>query len=50
LLVSHEPPRGTRSVSEWLADAGPWLGRTYLPEISRHYAPSTSAHARADER
>lgn len=45
LLVSHEPPRGRRLVSEWLAEAGPWLGRTYLPEISRHYLPPVPAPA-----
>lgn len=48
LLVSNEPPRGTRRVSEWLDDAGPWLGKAYLPEIARHYAPPSPAHARSD--
>lgn len=37
LLVSHHAPRGGRPVSAWLTEAGPWLGRTYLPEIARHF-------------
>jgi uncharacterized protein YbjT (DUF2867 family) len=32
LLTSHQPPLGTTRVSDWLADAGSWLGRRWLPE------------------
>ena len=37
LLVSREHPRGTASFTDWLAEAGPWLGRAYLPEVARHF-------------
>ncbi|HEX2194523.1 MAG TPA: NAD(P)H-binding protein [Candidatus Limnocylindria bacterium] len=43
LLVSRDPPRGTRRVSDWLRSAGPWLGRCYLPEVARHFATATPA-------
>ena len=33
LLASDQPPLGTTRVSDWLADAGSWLGRTWLPEV-----------------
>jgi nucleoside-diphosphate-sugar epimerase len=38
LLVSREPPLGERRFTEWLADASPWLGRSYLSEVGRHFA------------
>jgi uncharacterized protein YbjT (DUF2867 family) len=37
LLTSHQPPRGHRRVSDWLRDNGSWLGRSYLPEVGRHF-------------
>jgi NADH dehydrogenase len=36
LLVSHEPPRGTHSVLDWLAAHGADAGRTYSSEFKRH--------------
>jgi len=36
LLVSQEPPRGTQSVTAWLRDHGPELGRDYASELARH--------------
>ena len=38
LLVSHELPRGTTSLSAWLEANGDWLGRRYLNEVGRHFA------------
>lgn len=40
LLVSRELPRGSRLFSDWLAEAGTWLGRSYLSEVGRHFAPT----------
>ena len=37
LLVSRQPALGHRRFSEWVADAGPWLGRRYLSEVGRHF-------------
>ena len=37
LLVSHQPPLGIARLSEWLVSAAPWLGRRYIPEVSRHF-------------
>lgn len=39
VLVSRELPRGRRLFSDWLAANGDRLGRAYLPEVPRHYAP-----------
>ena len=36
-LVSTEPPRGTRSVTAWLAAHGAELGLRYASEIKRHF-------------
>lgn len=36
LLLSHEPPRGTHSVRQWLLDHGQELGRSYVSEFARH--------------
>ena len=33
LLVSHELPRGTTSLTAWLEANGRWLGRRYLNEV-----------------
>lgn len=38
-LVSRELPRGRRSFGDWLTANGERLGRAYLPEVARHYAP-----------
>lgn len=35
LLRIHQPPLGTTRFSEWLTQAAPWLGRTYLSEVGR---------------
>jgi NADH dehydrogenase len=37
LLVSRDLPRGTTRFTDWLAASGAWLGRDYLPEVSRHF-------------
>ena len=39
LLVSHEAPRGTHSVSGWLREHGAELGRAYASEFARHVSP-----------
>lgn len=38
LLVSHEPPRGTRSFRAWIRERRDVLGRRYSNEIRRHFA------------
>lgn len=40
LLVSREQPRGTTRLSDWLAANGDWLGRRYVNEVTRHFAPA----------
>jgi NADH dehydrogenase len=40
VLVSHDIPRGRRSFAGWLDANGPRLGRHYLPEVARHFAPN----------
>ena len=37
ILVSHEPPRGTTRLSEWLAANRESVGRRYASEMDRHY-------------
>ena len=37
LLVSHEPPRGTHRVDDWLLRSAHVLGRKYASELSRHF-------------
>jgi nucleoside-diphosphate-sugar epimerase len=37
ILVSHEPPRGTTRLSEWLAVNRDTVGRRYASEMDRHY-------------
>jgi uncharacterized protein YbjT (DUF2867 family) len=39
LLVSADPPRGRASFREWLAAAGPSLGRSYVSELDRNFRP-----------
>jgi uncharacterized protein YbjT (DUF2867 family) len=39
LLVSHSPPLGRTSFTAWLTEASPWLGRSYLSEVKRHFEP-----------
>jgi NADH dehydrogenase len=36
-LLSHQPPRGTESVSGWLRENGPGLGRRYVNDLDRHF-------------
>jgi uncharacterized protein YbjT (DUF2867 family) len=38
LLVSHQQPRGTTRLSDWLTANGDWLGRRYVNEVNRHFA------------
>jgi uncharacterized protein YbjT (DUF2867 family) len=37
LLVSHEKPRGTRRMDNWLLTNAETLGRTYASELERHW-------------
>lgn len=37
ILVSHEPPRGTTRLTEWLPLHRDEIGRRYASEIARHY-------------
>jgi len=36
-LVSHRPPRGNESVTDWLLAHGPGLGRRYVNDLERHF-------------
>ena len=37
LLVSHEKPRGTRRIDNWLLTNAQGVGRTYASELDRHW-------------
>ena len=37
LLVSHERPRGTRRLDNWLLSSAETLGRVYASELDRHW-------------
>lgn len=37
LLVSSAPPAGTRSLAQWLAEAGEAVGRHYVSDLRRHF-------------
>jgi NADH dehydrogenase len=37
LLVSHERPRGTRRLENWLLSSADTLGRSYASELDRHW-------------
>ena len=37
LLVSHEAPRGTRRVDDWLLESADSLGKKYASELDRHF-------------
>ncbi len=37
LLVSHERPRGTRRLDNWLLSSAETLGRSYASELDRHW-------------
>jgi NADH dehydrogenase len=37
LLVSHEKPRGTRRMDNWLLTNAETLGQTYASELDRHW-------------
>ena len=37
ILVSHEPPRGTTRLTDWLPLHRDEVGRHYASEIERHY-------------
>ncbi len=40
LLVSHHPPLGEIGFSQWLANHGDSIGRSYANELQRHFAMS----------
>jgi nucleoside-diphosphate-sugar epimerase len=42
ILVSHEPPRGTTRLTDWLPSHRDEVGRRYASEIARHYRRSRS--------
>jgi uncharacterized protein YbjT (DUF2867 family) len=37
ILVSHEPPRGTTRLTDWLQINKQQIGRAYASEVERHY-------------
>ena len=37
LLVSNDPPRGQKSLREWLQENKDFLGVHYASELARHY-------------
>ena len=37
LLVSHERPRGTRRLDNWLLSSADTIGKTYASELDRHW-------------
>jgi NADH dehydrogenase len=37
LLISHEPPRGTTRLADWLVAAAEQVGDRYTSELSRHF-------------
>ena len=43
ILVSHEPPRGTTHLTEWLAGNRDAVGRRYASEMDRHYRRTVPA-------
>ena len=45
ILVSHEPPRGTTRLTDWLALHRDEVGRHYASEIDRHYRRDRSQAA-----
>jgi nucleoside-diphosphate-sugar epimerase len=42
ILLSHEPPRGTTRLTDWLPSNRDQIGRGYASEIERHYRPATA--------
>jgi len=49
ILISHEPPRGTTRLVDWLSANRDQIGRAYASEIERHYrtAETTGQHMEA---
>jgi nucleoside-diphosphate-sugar epimerase len=45
ILISHEPPRGTTRLTEWLPANAATLGRTYASEMERHYRRPAASRA-----
>jgi NADH dehydrogenase len=43
ILLSHEPPRGTTLLTDWLPLHRDDVGRRYASEIARHYRPISGA-------
>ena len=51
ILVSHEPPRGTTRLMDWLSANRDQIGRAYASEIERHYrtTQTTGQHLEASK-
>ena len=49
ILISHEPPRGTTRLLDWLSANRDQIGRAYASEIERHYrtTQTTGQHLEA---
>src|SRR3984893_1106520 len=47
ILISHEPPRGTTRLTDWLPSNRDQIGRGYASEIGRHYRPATAIRPEA---
>ncbi len=43
LLVSHSPPLGRIAFSDWVAENGSNVGRSYANELERHFAGTAAA-------
>jgi uncharacterized protein YbjT (DUF2867 family) len=42
VLLSHEPPRGRESVSDWIRRHGESLGKRYVNDLERHFQHGAS--------
>jgi len=47
ILISHEPPRGTTRLTDWLPSNRDQIGRGYASEVKRHYRPATAIRPEA---
>jgi hypothetical protein len=43
MAVTGAPPVGERRFTDWLPQVARWLGRRYLSEVDRHFAPAHRA-------
>ena len=50
LLVSNEPPQGTRRLDDWLLRQADTLGRAYASELDRHFRLAGAAAIRTGPR